>query len=214
MLIVCARFWTLRNARWAVPAKPWQNCAKRQSHAPDTLIRALSERADVRNLTAVSNNAGSGQLGLGTCRTSNTASHSWNTVCRKITPYRADRQDDIFIYWGVGTTSLPSLVELLIALPFLGISTLSSFISRARYLWNSYHRVPSPNACAHTPQGYPRFSLPLVLLLRWRRVRYLSGTTRAVYPKGSRFPGSVRSIVSSMGEDTCSNMPSREMLRL
>ncbi|KAF8478602.1 hypothetical protein DFH94DRAFT_750973 [Russula ochroleuca] len=32
---------------------------------PDTLIGALATRGDVRNLTAVSNNAGSGQLGLG-----------------------------------------------------------------------------------------------------------------------------------------------------
>ncbi|KAH9966748.1 3-oxoacid CoA-transferase [Russula dissimulans] len=32
---------------------------------PDTLIGALAARGDVRNLTAVSNNAGSGQLGLG-----------------------------------------------------------------------------------------------------------------------------------------------------
>jgi len=32
---------------------------------PDTLIGALAARGDVRNLTAVSNNAGSGQFGLG-----------------------------------------------------------------------------------------------------------------------------------------------------
>ncbi|KIJ44061.1 hypothetical protein M422DRAFT_60201 [Sphaerobolus stellatus SS14] len=32
---------------------------------PDTLIKALSNRPDVQNITAVSNNAGSGQLGLG-----------------------------------------------------------------------------------------------------------------------------------------------------
>jgi len=32
---------------------------------PDTLIGALAARGDVRNLTAVSNNAGSGELGLG-----------------------------------------------------------------------------------------------------------------------------------------------------
>lgn len=33
---------------------------------PDTLIGALAKRKDVKNLTAVSNNAGSGEHGLGT----------------------------------------------------------------------------------------------------------------------------------------------------
>ena len=32
---------------------------------PDTLIGALAKRTDVKNLTAVSNNAGSGEHGLG-----------------------------------------------------------------------------------------------------------------------------------------------------
>jgi len=32
---------------------------------PDTLIRALAKRKDINNLTAVSNNAGSGEHGLG-----------------------------------------------------------------------------------------------------------------------------------------------------
>ena len=32
---------------------------------PDTLIGALAKRKDVRNITAVSNNAGSGEYGLG-----------------------------------------------------------------------------------------------------------------------------------------------------
>lgn len=32
---------------------------------PDTLINALSQRKDVGNLTAVSNNVGSGEKGLG-----------------------------------------------------------------------------------------------------------------------------------------------------
>lgn len=32
---------------------------------PDTLIGALAKRKDVKNLTAVSNNAGSGEYGLG-----------------------------------------------------------------------------------------------------------------------------------------------------
>lgn len=40
---------------------------KCRTHVPDTLISALAARGDVRDLTAVSNNAGSGQLGLGTC---------------------------------------------------------------------------------------------------------------------------------------------------
>ena len=95
---------------------------------------------------------------------------------------------------------------------FLGISTLSSSISRARYPSNSYHRAPSPNAYAHTPRGYPRFSHPLARLLRWRRVRYLSATTKAVYPKVLKSPGLARNIASSMGEDTSSNMPLRVTL--
>ena len=33
---------------------------------PDTLIGALAKRKDVNNLTAVSNNAGAGEHGLGT----------------------------------------------------------------------------------------------------------------------------------------------------
>lgn len=34
---------------------------------PETLITALTKRPDVRNLTAVSNNAGAGDHGLGKC---------------------------------------------------------------------------------------------------------------------------------------------------
>jgi acyl CoA:acetate/3-ketoacid CoA transferase alpha subunit len=33
---------------------------------PDTLIGALAKRNDIKNLTAVSNNAGAGEHGLGT----------------------------------------------------------------------------------------------------------------------------------------------------
>lgn len=73
------------------------------------------------NLTAVSNNAGSGQLGLGACGLPNLASHSWKQVSfrRKTTPYRADRQNDIFIYWRVHTTYLlPSTVGFAMIVPF------------------------------------------------------------------------------------------------
>ena len=38
-----------------------------QTYTIDTLIAALAARGDVRNLTAVSNNAGSGLHGLGVC---------------------------------------------------------------------------------------------------------------------------------------------------
>lgn len=35
---------------------------------PDTLIKAISENPSIKNLTCVSNNAGSGERGLGKCR--------------------------------------------------------------------------------------------------------------------------------------------------
>ena len=48
------------------PREAWQDYAKCQIHTLDTLIGALAAR-DVQNLTVVSNNAGLGQHGLGTC---------------------------------------------------------------------------------------------------------------------------------------------------
>ena len=97
---------------------------------------------------------------------------------------------------------------------FLETSILNNFIFKGRYPWNSYHKVPSPNVYALTLRGYLPFLRPPAHLLRWRKARYQSVTMKAAYPKGLRYPGSPRSIVSSMGEDTCSNTPLREMLHL
>jgi 3-oxoacid CoA-transferase len=58
---------------------------------PDTLIGALAARADVRNLTAVSNNAGSGLYGLGARPVSTLLHLSLSvTVRRKAAPLRTD----------------------------------------------------------------------------------------------------------------------------
>jgi len=134
---------------------------------------------------------------------------------RKITPYRADRQDDIVIYWRVRTPLLSSSNRVVIVIVLIsGISTLSSFIFRGRYPWNSYHKVPSPNVYAHTPQEYPRFLLPLALLPPWSKARYPSVITKAEYLTVSRSPGRERKVVNLMGDDTCSSLPLREMLPL
>lgn len=97
---------------------------------------------------------------------------------------------------------------------FSETSILSNFTFKGRYPWNSYHRAPLPNVYALTPRGYPQFLHPPVHLLRLRKARYLFVTTKAACPKELRSPGSPRSIVSSMGEDTCSNTPFQEMLHL
>jgi len=67
MLNTIVRFWPLRYTRWVI----WQGSRNRaqslDTYTTDTLIGALAARGDVRNLTAVSNNAGSGLHGLGAC---------------------------------------------------------------------------------------------------------------------------------------------------
>jgi hypothetical protein len=153
-------------------------------------------------------------LGLVRCELPNLfAQRLGNIFGRKVAPYRADRQDDIFIYRRVHTTSLSPTNESVIPL-ILETNTLSNSISRERYPWNSYRRAPSPSVYALTLPGYPRFLLPPARLRRWRRARYLSDTTKEAYPKVLRFLESPRNIASSMGEDTCSNLPLRVMLHL
>ena len=70
----------------------------------DTLIGALAKRDDIRKLTAVSNNAGSGDRGLGMNYAELSIDHALTkepNTCRQTTPCRKDRQDDGVIHRGV-----------------------------------------------------------------------------------------------------------------
>ena len=69
ILNAIVRLWHLRNSRWVMRRRSRRR-AQTRTHTTDTLIGALAARGDVRNLTAVSNNAGSGLHGLGACSVS------------------------------------------------------------------------------------------------------------------------------------------------
>lgn len=90
ILNAIVRLWPLRNTRWVMQRRS-RSRGQTRTHSTDTLIGALAARGDVRNLTAVSNNAGSGLHGLGACPVHTLIHLSLNgTVRRKAAPCRTD----------------------------------------------------------------------------------------------------------------------------
>lgn len=71
---------------------------------PDTLIEALAKRKDVEKITAVSNNVGSGELGLGTQPSRVFGGvHLSGISDRQAIAYGPYRQDDVFVHRRVST---------------------------------------------------------------------------------------------------------------
>jgi hypothetical protein len=76
--------------------------------SPDTLLAALVKRKDVVNLTAVSNNAGAGNNGLGACETPTLHEPADSVFHRNAIQYQADRQDRRIIPRRVSRSLFPT----------------------------------------------------------------------------------------------------------
>ena len=83
----------------------------------DTLIQALSRRPEVTNITAISNNAGVGKMGLGALGTIFIHFTMLIQVLSRSSPaFGTNRQDDLFVHWRVSSEECYSLTAVFILL--------------------------------------------------------------------------------------------------
>lgn len=104
--------------------------------SPDTLLSALIKRKDVKNLVAVSNNAGAGDNGLGAHvirLDMNQQSHSQLLFHRKAIQRQADRQDHRIIPRRVSSSSFPTVTT---GHTLVETRPLKQCTSTAKFRWN------------------------------------------------------------------------------